>query len=204
MAQRQDTVRARVGAAGLEDVGGSQARLSRTVLGALGIKEGAPVLIAAGTRSVLLHAYAAGEEDDGLNLVRLDGTQRRRLGVDVGATVVVQRHDGRTAARVELVAVGDLADIDLPLDEIRAALGERPVVVGDTIRVMPARKSFDAQVNLLGLTLAGVTGSVADTEGVLLRVSGTTPAGVVTVDKDTHIEVLHAEGAGSDDDEVRA
>jgi transitional endoplasmic reticulum ATPase len=204
MAQRQDIVRVRVGAAGLDDVGGSRARLSRTVLATLGVKEGAAVRLAAGSRSVLLHAYAAGEEDDGLNLVRLDGTQRRRLGVEVGASVVVQRHDGRTAARVELVAVGDLTDIDLPLDEVRDALAERPVVVGDTIRITPTRKTFDAQVNLLGLTLAGVTGSVADAEGVLLRVSGTTPAGVVTVDKDTQIEVLHAEGADSDDDEARA
>jgi hypothetical protein len=204
MAQRQDSVRVRVGAAGLDDVGGAQARLSRTVLDALGIKEGTPVRIAAGSNSILLHAYAAGDEDDGLYLVRLDATQRRRLGLEVGAAAVVQRHDGRTAARVELVGVGDLTDIDLPLDEIRKALAERPVVVGDTIRVTPARKSFDAQVSLLGLTLGGVSGSVADAEGVLLRVSATTPTGVVVVDRDTRIEVVHAEGAGSDDDEARA
>jgi len=204
MAQRQDSMRVRVGAAGADDVGGSRARLSRTVLDALGIEEeGAPIRITAGSRSILLHASAAGEEDDGLDLVRLDTAARLRLGVDIGAAAAVQRLDARTAAHVELVGVGDLTDVDLPLDEIRAALAERPVVVGDTIRVTPTRKAFDAQVSLLGLSLAGVSGSVADAEGVLLRVAATTPAGVVTVDNGTDIEVVHAEGADADDDEVR-
>jgi transitional endoplasmic reticulum ATPase len=201
---RQKTVRVVVAAAGLEDVGNSRVRLSRTLLDSLTLKEGTPVRIAAGSRSLLLHAYAAGDEDDGLNLIRLDGTQRRRLGVEVGATVLLQRHDGRTATRVQLVAVGDLTDIDLPLDEIRDALSERPVVVGDTIKVTPMRKSFDAQVSLLGLTLGAVSGSVADTEGVLLRVAATTPTGIVSVSKETQIEILQAEGAAFDDEEAQA
>jgi hypothetical protein len=74
--------------------------------------------------------------------------------------------------------------------------------VGDSVRVTPSRKTFDAQVNLLGLTLAGVTGSVADADGVLLRVADTTPAGVVTVDDATQIEVRHA--AAADDDAGQA
>jgi transitional endoplasmic reticulum ATPase len=199
MSEWKKSVRVQVGPGSLEDVGQAQARLSRTVLAALGVQEGDPVQVATDNQSILLRAYPAGAEDDGLDLIRLDGTQRRRLGVDVGGTVVVQRYDRRMAERVRLVAIGDLTHVDLPIDEIRTALAERPVVVGDTVKVTPTRKTFDAQVNLLGLTLGGVTGSVADDEGLLLRVAETTPAGVVSVDEATQIEVRHAAAASDDD-----
>jgi transitional endoplasmic reticulum ATPase len=202
MKQALKSMRVQVGPVGLADVGEDRARLSRNVLAALGLNEGDAVQVLADDQSMLLRAYAAGAEDDGLNLVRLDGIQRRKLAVDVGATVVVGRYSSPVAERVRLVAIGDLAHLSLPLDEIRSALAERPVVVGDSVRVTPSRKTFDAQVNLLGLTLAGVTGSVADADGVLLRVADTTPAGVVTVDEATQIEVRHA--AAADDDAGQA
>jgi hypothetical protein len=199
MIQRQDSIRVQVASAGLEDVGEARARLSRTVLDALGLRPGDPVRVATDNQSVVLRAYPAGAEDDGINLVRLNRTQCRRLAVDVGGMAVVRRDDDRAAERVRLVAVGDLAAVDLPLEEIRGALAERPVAVGDMVRVTQTRKSFDAQVNLLGLTLAGVTGTVADAEGVLLRVAETTPAGIVTVGDATQIEVRHAAVAFDDD-----
>jgi hypothetical protein len=197
------TAHAHVAAAGLEDIGEPRARLSRTLLTSLGLKNGAHVRLVAGDQSVLLHAYGAGIEDDGLDVVRLDGSQRRRLGVEVGDSVVVEPYDGRTAERVCLVAVGTITIADLPLKEIRDALAERPVVVGDTVRVTPTRKTFDAEVNLLGLTVAGVTGSVNDADGVLLRVSETTPSGVVTVDDATQLEVRHADDLAADEDAAR-
>jgi hypothetical protein len=86
------------------------------------------------------------------------------------------------------------------MKEIRDALAERPVIVGDTVKVTPTRKTFDAELNVLGLTVAGVTGSVNDADGVMLRVSETTPAGVVTVDQATEVDVRHADAiAGSSD-----
>jgi transitional endoplasmic reticulum ATPase len=199
MSQRQEAVRVKVAASGLEDVGEPRARLSRTLLDALGLKTGQPVRISTGERHVLLHAYPAGAEDDGLNIVRLDGTQLRKLGVDLGASVEVQRYDGRSAQRIELVAVGDLPDVELPIAEIRQALAERPVVVGDTVKVTPTRKTFDVEVNVLGLNVAGVTGAVNDAEGVMLRVANTVPDGVVTVGDATQIEIRHAETVAPDE-----
>jgi len=196
---KQDHVTVHVAAAGLEDVGESRARVSRTLLQALGLEPGSPVRLATANKAVLLQVYAAGLEDDGLNIVRIDGTQRRRLGVEVGDTATLQRYDGRTAQRVCLVALGQIDDVDVPMADVRDALAERPVVVGDTVKVTPTRKTFDAQVNVLGLTLAGVTGSVIDAEGVLLRVSETTPRGVVTVDEATEIEIQHLGGGGGGD-----
>lgn len=188
----EDRVRVRVAASGLEDIGEPRARVSRTLLEAAGLEDGSPIRLVAGSRSILVHAHRAGAEDDGLDIVRIDGTQRRRLGVEVGDEVVLERYDGRTAERVCLVALGQLADADLPMDEIRSALAERPVVIGDTVRVTPTRKTFGAELNLLGLTVAGVTGAVNDAEGVILRVAETKPSGVVTVDRATQIEVRHA------------
>jgi transitional endoplasmic reticulum ATPase len=204
MNERQDSMRAQVGAAGLEDVGESRVRLSRTAFAALGLKEGEPVRVSTDRESALLRAYASGPEDDGLNLVRLDGALRRRLGVAIGDRVKVDRYAGRTAARVRLVALGDLPGVDVEVDEVRRALAERPVVVGDTISVAPRRKVFDAQVSLLGLNVAGIAGSVADTNEVLLRVAWTQPAGVVLVGEKTQIEIVHATVATPDDDDTTA
>lgn len=198
MAQ-QHPVRVNIAAAGLEDVGEPRARVSRTLLESLGLKAGAPVRLVAGDRSVLLHAHPAGLEDDGLSLVRLDGTQRLRLGVQVGDAASLERYDGRRAKRVRLVALGDLAESDVPMDELRSALAERPVVVGDTVKVTPTRKTFDAQVSLLGVSVAGVSGSVNDADGVMLRVSETTPRGVVTVDDATAIEIGQARSDSAED-----
>lgn len=200
----QGPVTVNVAAAGLEDVGEPRVRVSRTLLQTLGLVVGTPVRLEAGGRSVVLHAHPAGLEDDGLNLVRLDGTQRRRLGVEVGDAAVLERYDGRKAERIRLVALGDLADADVHLGELRSALAERPVVVGDTVKVTPTRKTFDASVNVLGLTLAGVTGSVNDAEGVILRVAETTPDGVVMVDRDTAIEIDQARREATDDGAARA
>jgi hypothetical protein len=170
------------------------------LLKSLGLKNGAHVRLVAGDRAVLLHAYGAGIEDDGLDVVRLDGAQRRRLGVEVGESIVVEPYDGRRAERICLVALGTITEADLPLNEIRDALSERPVIVGDTVKVTPTRKTFDAELSLLGLTVAGVTGSVNDAEGVILRVAETTPPGVVTVDDATQLEVRHADELTADED----
>jgi hypothetical protein len=200
---QQGPVRVHVAAAGLEDVGEPRARLSRTLLESLRLQEGAHIRLVAGERSVLLQASRAGLEDDGLDVVRLDGTQRRRLGVDVGDSVVVERYEGRRAERVCLVAVGRIAAADLPLKEIRGALTERPVVVGDTVKVTPTRKTFGAELNVLGLTVAGVTGAVNDADGVMLRVYETTPPGVVAVDDATQIDVRHADAVTTNEDPSR-
>jgi hypothetical protein len=189
-----------VAAAGLQDVGEPRARLSRTLLKALKLQDGAHVRLVAGERTVLLNAAGGGVEDDGLDVVRLDGAQRRKLGVEVGDSIIVEPYEGRRATRVCLVALGRIEEADLPLTEIREALAKRPVVVGDTVKVTPTRKTFDAQVNVLGLTVAGVTGSVNDADGVMLRVSETTPTGVVTVDEETRLDVRHAEALAGDDE----
>lgn len=201
---QQDSVRVHVAAAGLDDVGEPRARLSRTLLEALRLEPGAPVRLVAGDNSVLLPAYPAGAEDDGLDVVRLDGVQRRKLGVEVGDSAVLERYNGRMAERVCLVALGHFAESDLPMSEIRGALAERPLVVGDTVKVTPTRKAFAAQLNVLGLTLAGVTGSVNDADGLLLRVSETTPPGVVTVGDDTQIEIRYADAVTADEDAAGA
>jgi hypothetical protein len=201
---RHDRVRVQIAAAGLDDVGEPRARVSRTLLEALHLEQGAPVRLVTAEKSVLLHALPAGVEDDGLDVVRIDGTQRRKLGVEVGDNAILERYDGRPAERITLVASEDLGHVDLPMHEIRSALAERPVVVGDTVKVTPMRKTFDAQVNLLGLTVAGVEGSVNDAEGVMLHVTETSPSGVVTVGDATKIDVRSVGVSPADEDVTRA
>lgn len=198
--REEDRAHAHVAAAGLHDVGEPQARLSRTLLKTLNLDDGAHIRLVAGDQSILLKAVGGGAEDDGLDVVRLDGAQRRKLGVEVGDTVVVEPYEGRRAERICLIALGRIDEADLPVKEIRDALAERPVIVGDTVKVTPTRKTFDAQLNVLGLTVAGVTGEVNDADGVMLRVSETMPPGVVTVDDATQLDVRHADALVSNEE----
>jgi transitional endoplasmic reticulum ATPase len=191
-------LQAQVGDAPLDDVAEGRARLSRDLFEGLRLTAGARVRIA-GAEPIIATAYPGGPEDDGLGLVRLDGVQRRRLGVEVGGTVSVQPVERRIATKVRLVALGDTTGVELPLDAVRARLAEHPVIVGDTILVTPRRKRLDASLSVLGLNVAGVVGSISDAEGVLLRVSSTTPGGVVEVDASTEIEMLESSAATDDE-----
>jgi transitional endoplasmic reticulum ATPase len=188
MAEQPECVRLVVGDATLDDVAESNARLSTKVLERLRIREGDPVRVI-GRHEIVATALAAGPEDEGLDIIRLDGTQRRALGIEPGDPVDVIPLQLKDAERVELVAVGDAARTDLSLEDVRADLAGRAIVVGQTIMTAPTKKTFDAEVSLLGLPVADVHGTSSDLDGVLLRVVATTPEGIVRIADNTVIEL---------------
>lgn len=191
MADYGTVVRLIVGDHRLQDIGEAVARLSDKGIAALALKPGDRVEVT-GTSKLVALALPAGPEDDGLDLIRLDGTQRRQLGVRLGERVEVRRHALADATHIQLIAIGDLRSVDLSPEEIRRALGEGPVAVGDTLTVTPNGRVFEASVSLLGIELASVAGSSSDTHAAVLRVVATRPEGVVEVTPATEIEVVQA------------
>jgi hypothetical protein len=173
----------------LEDVAAGRARLSRKVLDALRLEPGDMVRIH-GHHPILATAAEAAPEDEGLDLVRLDATLRHRAGIEVGQQAEVCRYDVRTAQAVRLAVLGDADGLDLSPEAIREILGPQALVVGDAIAAAPRRKHFEAQVNVLGLNIAGIEGSTTECGAVLLRVLATSPRGVVRVAPDTQIELV--------------
>ena len=189
-------LRLTVGDATLEDVGEARARISQHLMDALDLEEG-ELLRVHGARSVLVAVHPSRPADEGLDLIRLDSTQRRKAGVEIGAIIEAERHEVPQASRVRLVMVGRSGDYAPTADDLRPQLAAQPVMEGDTVTVAPKHNEFDAQVNVLGLTVAEVVGSSTECGVMLARVVETVPPGVVQVTDDTQIDL---ETGGTTDD----
>ena len=181
-------LRLRVGDAPLGDVGEGRARVSRHLMEALDLDEGEMLRIL-GPHPILATAAPSEHDDEGLDILRLDAAQRRRAGVAIGDVVEAERHDVPIARRLRVMILGHGAPEDLSADDLRSELSAQPVMAGDTLAAAPRRSRFDAQVNVLGLTLAEVKGSSTECGAVLARVLETDPPGIVQVADSTAIDV---------------
>lgn len=188
-------LRLKVGDADLDDIGEGRARISRHFMDALDIDEGEFLRIH-GAHPILVTVLACAAEDEGLDVLRLDATQRRRPGVQIGQVVEAERHEIPVARQVRLMIVGHAGSYHLTPDDLRPHLAAQPIMHGDTISIAPKRNWFDAQVNILGLTLAEFSGSSTQCGALLARVMETVPSGVVRVLDATEITL---ETGGSDD-----
>ena len=191
-------LRLKVGDATLDDVGEARARISRHLMDALDLHEG-ELLRVYGAHPILVSVETSAPADEGLDVIRLDSTQRRKAGVDIGEIVEAERHEIPLASRIRLVMVGQGGDYAPSAEDLRPQLAAQPVMTGDTVTVAPKRNDFDAQVNVLGLTVAEVVGSSAECGAILARVVETDPAGVVKVTDETAIE-LETGGAAAESD----
>ncbi len=190
-------LRLRIGDAPLGDVGEGRARVSRHLMEALDLDDGEMLRIL-GPHPILATATASDTEDEGLDILRLDATQRRKAGLAIGDVVEAERHDVPAAKRVRVVLVGHGPDDDLTAEDLRAELSAQPVMVDDTVTAAPKRSRFDAQVNLLGLTVAEVKGSSTECGAVMARIVETDPPGIVQVGNTT--EILLESGLNTPDE----
>lgn len=191
MSPSETSVQLQVADARLEDVGESRARVSSDVLASLGGAEGDPIVLT-GSSVLAARVAASGPEDDGLRIVRLDGGQRRRLGVELGDMVDACLRELPVAGRLRVALLGSAGDHALSSDHVHESLDGHAVTTGDTVAITPDRRRFEAEVNVLGLSIAGISGSSTDTDGALARVVATEPAGPVRVDEHTRIDIDHA------------
>jgi transitional endoplasmic reticulum ATPase len=193
-------LRLTVGDAKLDDVGEGRARISPHLMDALDLGEG-ELLRVHGEHPILVSALPSTPDDEGLDLLRLDATQRRKAGVEIGDVVEAERHEVPPATQVRLVLVGHSGEYEPAPDDLRAELAAQPIVTGDTLSVAPKENTFDAHVNVLGLTVAEVVGSSTDCGALLARVVETAPSGVVQVTEDT--EILLETGGTEESDAPR-
>ena len=191
-------LRLKVGDATLDDVGEARARISRHLMDALDLHEG-ELLRVYGAHPILVSVETSAPADEGLDVIRLDSTQRRKAGVEIGEVVEAERHEIPLATRIRLMLVGQTGDYAPSAEDLRPELAAQPVMTGDTVTVAPKRNSFDAQVSVLGVTVAEVVGSSAECGAMLARVVETDPTGVVKVTDETTIEL---ESGGEADTET--
>lgn len=181
-------LRLTVGDATLGDVGEGRARMSRHLMEALDLSEGEQLRVR-GTSSILVRVLASAPDDEGLDILRLGAAERRRAGIEIGDVVEAERHDVPAARRVRVVLVGHGGEQELTAEDLRPELASQPIMAGDSVSVAPRRSRFDAQVNVLGITIAEVDGSSTECGAVMARVVETEPPGVVRIADDTSIEV---------------
>jgi hypothetical protein len=194
-------LRLKVGDAKLDDVGEGRARISPHLMEALDLADG-ELLRVHGAHPILVSVLPSAPDDEGLDVLRLDATQRRKAGVEIGDVVEAERHEIPAATRVRLVLVGHSGSYEPAPEDLRADLAAQPIMEGDTVSVAPKENKFDAQVNVLGLTVAEVVGGSTDCGAMLARVVETVPAGVVRVSGETEIvlETGGTDGSNSPDD----
>jgi transitional endoplasmic reticulum ATPase len=182
--------RAQVANARPEDVGRGIARVGRSVLAQLGMREGEPIEIV-GQRHTAAIAGPPYPEDEGLDIIRLDGLQRANAGVTGGDAIEVRRADAKLAKRVTMAPAQKNLRLHGSGDALRRTFLRRPFVAGDIVstsvyhRARPSARGAadDAFRSMFEAPAYGL-------QEIRLVVVATTPKGVVQIGPETEVDLL--------------
>jgi transitional endoplasmic reticulum ATPase len=177
------------------DTGRGLARMSPTLMEALGIKEG-DVIEIAGKRSTAAVAVRPYDEDEGIDVIRLDGLQRANAGIGSGDFVEVRKAQSKPATRVTFAPAQPNIRLQGSADALTRSFAGRPLTEGDTIATTGhQRVNADMPENIRQLLNAPAFAL----QELRLVVMSTTPKGIVHIDAKTNVELLpeYHEGDGA-------
>ncbi len=177
------------------DTGRGFARMSPTLMDALGIKEGAVIEIV-GKRSTAAVAVRPYDEDEGIDVIRLDGLQRANAGIGSGDYVEVRKAEAKPATRVTFAPAQPNIRLQGSADALKRSFAGRPLTEGDTIATTGhQRVNADMPDNIRQLLNA----PAFSLQELRLVVVSTTPKGIVHIDAKTNVELLpeYHEGDGA-------
>ena len=186
-----DSARLQVAGAHKQDVGKGVARLSKEVLQRLQVSPGEVIEIE-GDRSTAAIAVPPYPQDEGLDIIRLDGLQRANAGVRLSDHVEVRPAKVQAAKKVTLAPAQQNLRIRGSGDALLRTLHQRPFVSGDIISTSVYRRSPDMDRNQFPEEIfrSFFEQRAFGLQEIRLRVTSTTPRGIVQVTKDTQIELL--------------
>ncbi|MFC4293683.1 CDC48 family AAA ATPase [Novosphingobium tardum] len=186
IAEDKTTIRLQVAGARQEESGQGFARISREVMGQLGITEG-DVIEIEGKRVTAARALLPYPEDEGLQVIRLDGLQRANAEVGSGDQVIVRKPEARPAQRVVFAPAQRELRLQGPAQALKRNFAGRPLVTGDLVATagqqqvdrgdMPPQLRQMLNVPAFALTQ------------IRLSVVSTVPKGIVFIDENTEIEL---------------
>jgi len=177
------------------DTGRGLARMSPTLMEALGIKEG-DVIEIAGKRSTAAVAVRPYDEDEGIDVIRLDGLQRANAGIGSGDFVEVRKAQSKPATRVTFAPAQPNIRLHGSAEALKRSFAGRPLTEGDTIATTGhQRVNADMPENIRQLLNAPAFAL----QELRLVVMSTTPKGIVHIDAKTNVELLpeYHEGDGA-------
>ncbi|WP_338467498.1 CDC48 family AAA ATPase [Novosphingobium sp. ZN18A2] len=180
------TVRLQVAGARGEESGQGFARISREVMGQLGVTEGDAIEIT-GKRSTVARVLLPYPEDEGLQVIRLDGLQRANAETGSGEHVEVKKAETRTAQRVVFAPAQRDLRLHGPAQALKRNFLGRPVLTGDLVATtgqQPVNRGemppqLQRMVNVPAFALTQIR----------LTVVSTVPKGAVVIDEETEVEL---------------
>lgn len=163
------------------------ALIDESIMERLGVAPGDVVEII-GTKSTGAIAVSGSPEDRGLEIIRIDGLIRHNAGVSIGEKITIRKATVKEAEQVTL-AGGDSRVSDI----VKRNLIGRPLTKGDVIAPIPVEEP-----NLLpgvGSLFDQLFGEMVPygLGEVKLKVTSTTPDGIVTVSELTNVRVVPQE-----------
>jgi transitional endoplasmic reticulum ATPase len=183
-----------------DDSGRGLARMSRAMLGALGLVEGDIVEIV-GKRSTPARAVLPYPEDEGLDILRLDGLQRANAGIGSGDFVEVRKAESKPATRVVFAPAQENLRLQGSGEALKRSFGMRPLTAGDIVATA-GQQRID-QGNMPPQLRAMLNAPAFALQEIRLVVVSTTPKGIVHIDAETEVE-LRAEYAVPQENARRA
>lgn len=192
MAEEAPSIRVQVASSRVQDAGKGVARVSRTVLQKLGMREGQPIEIR-GERKTAAIAVPPYPEDETLEIIRLDGLQRTNAGVSSGDQVELRPADAKIATRVVLAPAQKEVRLQGSGEGLKRTFYQRPIMAGDVVSTAVYHRSprmaeggFPDEVfrELFNQRAYGL-------HEIRLLVVSTVPAGgIVVIGPDTEMELL--------------
>ncbi|WP_300973392.1 CDC48 family AAA ATPase [Sphingomonas sp. LHG3406-1] len=168
------------------DSGRGIARVPKSIMDALGLSDG-DVIEIVGKRSTPARAIRPYGDDEGLDIIRLDGLQRANAGVGSGDFVEVRRATSKPATRVVFAPAQNNVRLQGSSEALKRSFAERPLTAGDTVATAGhQRVNADMPDHVRQLLNAPAFAL----QEVRLAVVGTTPRGIVHIDRDTVVELL--------------
>jgi transitional endoplasmic reticulum ATPase len=189
--REEGVIRLQVAGAKERDVGKGTARLSRSFLQKLGLREGDAIELTGKRKSAAI-ALPPYPEDEGLQIIRLDGLERANVGVSIGDHVEVRRADVKPAARIVLAPAQRNVRLMGSGEALLRTLMGRPLAAGDVISTSVYQRTAGTDESLFPRDFFQSFFQPQRAFGlqeIRLVVTSTAPRGIVRVGEDTQIEL---------------
>ncbi|MFP4588577.1 MAG: CDC48 family AAA ATPase [Candidatus Acetothermia bacterium] len=185
-----EPVRLKVAGANQQDFGKGIARIDSAVMSKLGLSRGDIIEINGKdtTAGIAIESYS---QDQGLDIIRIDGLMRTNAGASIGDYVEINNIEPEEAKKVTIGPAHDNLRLSGTGSSLKQVLLGRPVVTGDILSttIRRSKSPFGSDLMQESLFKEIFDSSSFGLGEIRLRVTGTSPGGIVQVTSNTQLEL---------------
>ncbi len=169
-----------------DDSGRGLARMSRQVMGSLGLIEG-DVIEIVGKRATPARAVLSYPEDEGLEILRVDGLQRANAGIGSGDFVEIRKAESKPATRVVFAPAQENLRLQGSANALKRTFGMRPLTTGDVVATAGQQRVDRSDMPpALSQMLNAPAYALQE---IRLTVVASSPKGIVHITPETEVEL---------------